>query len=237
MRVSTHKEVLDHGFVKLQNISGPTRRAHQQFDAHSTDPANSARMSFDAMNSNRTVEQDLKLCKYLIEHKHNTPIEMIEVWVEMAMPIFVARQFVRHRTATINEISGRYVVLPEKFYVPEIVGGKPVGGAKQGQSDTIDPEMQMHLRNTIQQSSKNAFETYQYLLSRGVAPEHARMTLPLNTYTHWLFKQDLHNMLHMLSLRMDSHAQVEAQLYAQAIFQLLRNAIPALMDIWVESRK
>ena len=103
--------VLDHGFVTLRNISGPTRRSDELYDADDIDPANTARMSFNQTDSCRTREQDLKLCEYLMKNWHNTPFEMVEVWLEMKLPIFVARQFVRHRTVSINEVSGRYVTL------------------------------------------------------------------------------------------------------------------------------
>ncbi len=100
-------DVLDHGFVLLRNAAGPTRRVDQEFDADDTDPANAARMSFDNMDSGRTREEDLKLCNYLMKNWHTTPFESIELWIEMKMPIFVARQFVRHRTVSINEVSSQ----------------------------------------------------------------------------------------------------------------------------------
>ena len=108
----------------------------RDFDGDDTDPANSARMSFDSMDSGRTRDEDLRLAEYLMKNKHTTPFEMIEVWIEMKMPIFVARQFVRHRTVTINEVSARYVTLPEEWYIPDVVGGK-AATAKQGQEDTL----------------------------------------------------------------------------------------------------
>ena len=130
-------EVLDHGHVKLLNVSGPIRRLDQDFDANDIDPPNTARMSFDSREAGRTEDQDMKLAEYLMKNKHSTPFEMVEVWMEMKLPIFVARQFVRHRTVSLNEVSARYVKLPEEWYIPDIVGGKPVN-AKQGQSDNLD---------------------------------------------------------------------------------------------------
>ena len=228
--------VLDHGFVKLRNISGPVRRSDKNYDADDTDPATTARISFDNMEGDRTRDDDLKLVKYLIDHNHNTPIEMIEVWLEMKMPIFVARQFVRHRTACINEVSGRYVTLPEEWYIPEIVGGKPTGGAKQGQSDTLNIEIQNMFKTQLQDSCYRDYQRYLKAIEYGVAPEHARMFLHTNHYTHWVWKQDLHNVLHFLKLRLDGHAQVEAQLYGGAIFNLLYQVLPQIMVNFEEGR-
>lgn len=247
--ISNTVEVLDHGFVTLRNISGPTRRAGElddmghcphfhvrEFDADDTDPANSARMSFDQTDSGRTREQDLKLADYLMKNKHTTPFEMVEVWLEMKMPIFVARQFVRHRTVSINEVSGRYITLPEEWYVPEVVGGKPVN-AKQGQSDGLGEETQQWFKANLELDCSNSYQTYLEAISRGVANEHARLCLHLNHYTHWMWKQDLHNMMHFLALRDHSHAQVEAQKYAQAVDKLIRRVLPHSMELYDKYRR
>jgi thymidylate synthase (FAD) len=242
------RKVLDHGFVKLRNLAGPTRRVWSSdapdmrsepfpFDADDTDPANAARMSFDQMDSGRTREQDLKLCEYLMKNWHNSPFEMVECWLEMKLPIFVARQFVRHRTVSINEVSGRYVKLPAEWYIPEVVGGKPVGGAKQGQSDTLDPTIQKAFKDILNTSCQFSYQQYEAMLDCGVAAEHARMLLHLNHYTHWLWKQDLHNIMHFLRLRDHSHAQVEARIYAQAVDGLLREHLPHSMALYDKYRK
>lgn len=227
--------VLDHGFVTLRNVSGPTRR-EGVFDARDIDPANSARMSFNETDGDRTEEQDLKLCNYLMKNWHTTPFEMIEIWLEMKMPIFVARQFVRHRTATINEVSGRYVTLPAEWYIPEVVGGK-AKNAKQGQEDNLHSSVQKWFKETLLDQCNSSYSLYTGAIQEGVAPEHARMFLHLNHYTHWLWKQDLHNMMHFLSLRMDAHAQVEAQAYAKAIYTLLKQALPKSMELFDEYRR
>lgn len=229
-------DVLDHGFVVLHNLSGPTRRPDAPFDAHDTDPANTARMSFGQMNSGRTEEMDLKLCEYLMKNRHTTPFEMIECWIEMKMPIFVARQFVRHRTATINEISGRYVTLPRQWYIPEVVGGK-AANAKQGQEDTLDADKQELFKLHLSDHCERGYNDYLHHMSNGVAPEHARMFLSLNHYTHWMWKQDLHNIMHFLSLRDHSHAQIESQQYAKAITQMLRKYLPNSMALYDENRR
>lgn len=246
-------KVLDHGFVTLRNISGPTRRlGHidpdsingdsctfdwvRPFDADDTDPANAARMSFDQTDSGRTREQDLKLARYLMANAHTSPFEMVEVWLEMKMPIFVARQFVRHRTVVINEVSGRYVTLPEEWYIPEVVGGK-AANAKQGQADNLPLESQDEFKWSLNGQCRDSYRLYKYHLSQGVAPEHARMFLHLNHYTHWLWKQNLHNIMHFLSLRDHSHAQIEAQKYAQATDALIRRVLPGSMALYDEFRR
>ena len=229
-------DVLDHGYVALRNLSGPTRRLYADFDADDTDPANTARMSFDSMDKERARDLDLKLCGYLMKNKHTTPFEMIECWVEMKLPIFVARQFVRHRTVTINEVSGRYVTLPAEWYIPKVVGGK-APNAKQGQADNLSEEAQQDFRFTLDAHCTSSYNAYLAQMEAGVAPEHARMLLHLNHYTHWMWKQNLHNMLHFLSLRNHSHAQVEARLYAQAIETMLRKYLPHSMELYDNYRK
>ncbi|AND74902.1 thymidylate synthase [Pseudomonas phage NP1] len=229
-------DVLDHGFVALRNMSGPNRRPDAPFDADDIDPAQSARMSFDQMDSDRTRDADLKLADYLMRNWHTSPFEMVEIWLEMKMPIFVARQFVRHRTATINEVSGRYVQLPAEWYIPEVVGGK-AANKKQGQEDNLDKPTQEWFRRVLHSQCELSYDLYQEALERGVAAEHARTLLHLNHYTHWLWKQDLHNMLNFLRLRDHSHAQIEAQRYAQAVDQLLRQYLPNSMALYDKYRR
>lgn len=227
--------VLDHGFVELRNISGPTRRL-EMFDASDLDAPQAARMSFDQMNANRTAEADLKLAKYLMKNKHTSPFEMIEVWLEMKLPIFVARQFIRHRTVSLNEVSGRYVTLPEEYYIPDVVGGK-APNAKQGQADNLLWDIQSLFKVALRSHCDQGYKMYLDAINRDVAPEHARLFLSLNHYTHWLWKQNLHNLMHFLSLRDHSHAQVEAQIYAKAIDQLVREQLPETMKLYDEFRR
>jgi thymidylate synthase (FAD) len=193
-------------------------------------------MSFDQTDSGRTREQDLKLAEYLMKNKHSTPFEMVEIWLEMKLPIFVARQFVRHRTVTINEVSGRYVQLPAEWYIPEVVGGKPVN-AKQGQTDTLDQETQDWFKSTLDQACRMSYEDYDAAIKAGVAAEHARLFLHVNHYTHWLWKQDLHNIMHFLSLRDHSHAQIEAQAYGKAVAELLYQVLPNSMELYMKYRR
>ena len=239
--------VLDHGFVKLRNLAGPTRRMtrfcspeggeiERDFDADDCDPAQAARMSFDNMDEDRTAEEDQRLCRYLMKNWHTSPFEMVECWLEMKLPIFVARQFVRHRTVSINEVSGRYVTLPEEWYVPEIVGGK-AKSAKQGQEDNLPLARQQAFKLDLDDHCRASYNRYIEHLEQGVAPEHARLFLHLNHYTHWLWKQDLHNILNFLRLRDHSHAQIEAQVYAKAIDGMLRTYLPNSMALYDEYRR
>lgn len=236
--------VLDHGFVTLRNLAGPTRRSVltlnnrviREFDADDTDPANAARMSFDNIDMFRPEEADHKLSRYLMKNRHTSPFEMVQVWLEMKLPIFVARQFVRHRTVRLNEVSGRYVTLPAEWYIPEVVGGKATH-AKQGQEDNLDWLHQQSFKTTLKLHCEDGYSSYLEAIESGVAPEHARMLLSLNHYTHWLWNQDLHNMMHFLSLRDHSHAQVEAQAYARAITELLRRQLPICMGLYDEFRR
>lgn len=238
-------QVLDHGFVKLRNLAGPTRRAlmleHEgtygeprSFDADDIDPANAARMSFDNLDQERTYEQDMKLSRYLLTNGHTSPFEMISVWVEVKVPIFIDRQFVRHRTWRRNESSGRYIVLPAEWHIPDVVGGKPVGGAKQGQSDTLDAGTQDWFKYQLEKQCELGYDTYLEAIDRGVANEEARLFLHLNHYVHWLGNVDLSNLYKFLALREHSHAQKQARAYAVAIIELLRPELPGLMALFDE---
>jgi thymidylate synthase (FAD) len=234
-----HVKVLDHGYVRLRNISGPVRRPELEYDADDVDPANSARFSFDAADKvGRPREADLKLARYLMEHKHTTPFEMVEIWLEMKMPIFIARQFVRHRTATINEISGRYIQLPNEFYIPDPATiGVPSASNKQGRDRQNDNPYAEVFAEKLRASCERAYAQYEEDLANKIPPEIARMQLPLNVYTKWLWKQDLHNIMHFISVRIDSHAQWEAQQYASAVYELLKKVLPFSMQLFDQYRR
>lgn len=224
--------VLDHGFVTLRNLAGPTRRfGVRAFDADDVDVAQAARMSFEQMGEDRTYEQEIKLADYLLRNEHTSPFEMIQVWVEVKVPIFVDRQFVRHRTWRRNESSGRYITLPADWYIPKIVGGK-AANKKQGQEDNLDPMMQDLFRERLDASCRSDYAAYLEFMKQGVAPEHARMLLHVNHYVHWIGNVDLSNLFHFLRLRTHHHAQVEAQMYGQAIVELLNPHLPGLMNLF-----
>lgn len=229
----TEVKVLDHGSVILRNLAGPTRRWDAEFDAHDIDPAQAARMSFEQMDSNRTYEQDMKLNRYLLSNGHTSPFEMVQIWVEVKVPIFVDRQLVRHRTWRRNESSGRYIILPDSWYIPEVVGGK-APNAKQGQADNLPEYIQGQFKLDLEEDCEKSYQKYLNYIEAGVAPEHARMFLHLNHYVHWLGNVDLGNMYKFLALRDHSHAQIEAQVYARAIIELLRPRLPGLMQLFDE---
>lgn len=247
-------KVLDFGFVKLLNISGAVPRdidyeeintdgtvegveVVQTFSARDIDPAICARISFDNFEEERTEAQDMKLVEYLMTNGHNTPIEMTEVWLELKLPIFVARQFHRHRTQTINEVSARYTTLPEEWYIPDVVGGKSTNGAKQGQEDNLSDMLQMAFKRDLAEACADSYKSYLYYIERGVAPEHARMFLHVNHYTHYIMKMDLHNLFHFLTLRLHKHAQIEARCYAEAVYDLLAQHLPLTMELFDKHRR
>lgn len=236
-------DVLDHGFVQLRNLSGPTRRPGREFDAHDVDPANAARMSFDQMDSGRTEDEDFRLSRYLMKNWHTSPFEMIEMWIEMKLPILVARQFVRHRTVNLNEVSGRYVTLPNEWYIPALkdikmqVGDKKQGGRPINLDDPDEVKRGQQFQSNLNLQCNESYRLYLQAIEDGIANEQARTYLHVNHYTHWLWKQDLHNMMHLLSLRDHSHAQGEATYYAKAIDELLRVQLPMSMQLYDEFRK
>ena len=242
-------KVLDKGFVTLRNIAGPTRRTRIQsdclkntplrdFDADDRDPAQAARLSFEQgefgeEKGERTLEEDMKLTRYLLLNEHTSPFEMIQVWIEVKVPIFVDRQMVRHRTWSRNESSARYITLPNEWYIPETVGGKSPT-KKQGRSENLDPEIQDLFKTRLNNQCADSYRQYEQFLELGVAPEHARMFLHLNHYVHWIGSVNLHNLFRFLRLRLHSHTQYEARIYAGAIVELLRPHLPHIMKLFDE---
>lgn len=235
-------KVLDHGFVTLRNLAGPTRRPIidsfgtgsgliRPFDADDIDPAQAARMSFEQMDSERTYEQDMKLNEYLLVNDHSSPLEMIQVWIEVKVPIFIDRQMVRHRTWSRNESSARYITLPDEWYIPEVVGGKSKD-KKQGQEDNLSMALQDRFKEELDRQCREGYDTYQWFIQEGVAPEHARMFLHLNHYVHWVGSVNLANLFRFLRLRTHDHAQIEARVYGEAIVDLLRPHLPGLMGLF-----
>ena len=248
-------KVHEHGFVRLCNVAGPTRRTGmtvsdvvndtpmRDFDADDVDPAQAARMSFGQMNSERSRDTDIKLAGYLMRNQHTSPFEMVQVWLEMKLPIFVARQFVRHRTVRLNEVSGRYVTLPAEWYVPALKDvmlqsvGKKQGGAPIDFNDHEQVRKAERYRINLESECIDGYRTYQEAIADGIAMEQARLLLHLNHYTHWLWNQDLHNLFHMLSLRDHAHAQPEARAYAKAIDSLVRTVLPECFRLYDEFRR
>ena len=232
--------VLDHGLIKLTNLAGPVRRPFEIFDALDCDVPRTARQSFGKGQVAYSKTQDEKLYRYLIKNKHTTPIEMIETWWEMTLPIAIARQFVRHRTAAIDEVSARYTELPDNWYVPELGDIRfKAEFAKQGGAviDLNNPELVSAATwfiTTLDSHSKIGYEHYRRATAVGIAPELARLFLGLNIYTAWVWKMDLKNLMHFLSLRLDSHAQLEARLLSEAMYKLLQQYLPVSMKLFEE---
>lgn len=207
-------KVLDKGFVRLVDHMGTDESVVE-----------AARVSY-AGAPRKTVREDRALIRYLMKHRHTSPFEMCELKFHCKMPIFIARQWVRHRTASLNEISGRYSILKEEFYIPQDSDIKYQSKSNnQGTSDVIHPDSDLFIE-AVKDISKNAFYEYNESCLRDIARETARIVLPLNTYTEWYWKMDLHNLFHFLQLRMDKHAQREIREYADAIFQIVKDKFP-----------
>lgn len=202
------------GFVKLIKVDGEDH-----------DIVSAARLSYG--RGTTPLRDGTGLINYLYAHAHTSPFEMVSMKFQIRMPIFVMRQWVRHRTASLNEYSGRYSEMPELYYVPdaEDIKGQHTSN-KQASGEVLTPYGQHTAVSLIQEQSAQAFETYRKLLEMGVSREMARIVLPLNTYTEIVWKMDLHNLLHFLKLRDDSHAQPEIQAYAKVIASKVESFFP-----------
>ncbi len=206
---------LDKGFVRLIDVMGDDRAIVQ-----------AARVSYG--EGTRTPSDDRKLIRYLMRHRHTSPFEMVEFKFHIKLPIFVARQWIRHRTANVNEYSGRYSILPEEFYEPALEQIRPQSPAnKQGRASTPLPEAQAEaILERLRRTQQALYAEYQELLAQNVARELARINLPLSLYTEWYWKIDLHNLFHFLRLRLDEHAQYEIRVYARAIAEIVKAVVP-----------
>lgn len=208
-------KVLDKGFVRLVDYFGGDQRIVQ-----------SARVSYG--EGTKTVSQDGALIDYLLRHQHTSPFEQVVMTFHLKMPIFVARQWVRHRMGRMNEVSGRYSIMKEEFYVPEEDKVSPQSkDNKQGRSDVaFESETAKKIIKELEEGQKSAYENYSELIDLGLARELARINLPLSLYTEFYWEMDLHNLFHFLKLRLDSHAQYEIRVYAEAILEICRKVAP-----------
>ena len=223
--------LLDHGFVGLVDIMGDDAAI-----------VNAARVSYG--DGTKSVREDRGLIRYLVRHKHTSPLEMVEVKLHLKIPIFVMRQLVRHRTSSLNEYSGRYSVLTDEFYVPELDNILPQSTTnKQGRSGTISESDAQHAQHLIKSATEDSFRSYNRLLGEepytgmsedfpGISREIARTVMPVAGYTELYWKQNLHNLFHMLKLREDSHAQWEIQELARAIYRLIKPALPLACEAY-----
>lgn len=209
--------VLDRGFVRLVDVMGDDRRIVQ-----------AARVSYG--EGTRTVREDAALIDYLMRHRHTSPFEMVEFTFHVKAPIFVTRQWFRHRTASVNEISARYSVLKDEFYEPspEDLRSQSELNKQVGEGELPAGEA-TRAAAILAEGEREAYARYQELLKLGVAREQARSVLPVGIYTEFYWKQDLHNLLHFLKLRLDYHAQAEIRAYARAVAEFVRTRVP---QVW-----
>ena len=230
-----HK-VLDHGFIRVIDYMGDDSSIVQ-----------AARVSYG--KGTKKLNQDKNLINYLLSHKHTTPFEMNEIKFHIKLPIFVARQWIRHRTANVNEYSARYSILDKEFYIPKLENIKPQSiSNSQGREGGMNVEEGKSYVKTLKDHSKESFSIYNFLLNTddkgnlkdnqrsGLARELARMTLPLNSYTQWYWKIDLHNLMHFLALRFDIHAQYEIRVYAKIMLDIVKKWVPLTFDAFIKNR-
>ena len=208
-------KVLDHGFIRLVDYMGGDSRIVQ-----------SARVSYG--KGTKSVREDEALIDYLMRHQHTSPFEQVVLTFHCKMPIFIARQWIRHRAARVNEISGRYSVMEDEFYLPEETA---IQYQNKDNRQGRDPqEVPAHLRqkvlNILAKGQQVAYDDYQKMLADDIARELARINLPLSLYTQWYWQIDLHNLFHFLELRMDEHAQWEIRQYANVIADITRTVAP-----------
>ncbi len=218
--------VLDHGFIRVVDYMGDDGAVVQ-----------AARVSYG--RGTRRVSEDAGLIRYLMRHRHTTPFEMCEIKYHVKLPIFVARQWIRHRTANVNEYSARYSILDREFYIPapeHLAAQSAVN--RQGRGTVLEGEEAAQVLDLLRRDASECHDHYVAMLNEdtdgtpadparlGLARELARMNLTLNTYTQWYWKTDLHNLLHFLSLRADVHAQYEIRVYAEAMLSTLEAWVP-----------
>jgi len=210
--------VLDHGFIRVVDYMGDDAAICQ-----------AARVSYG--KGTKSVQNDEGLIRYLMRHWHSTPFEMCEVKLHVKLPVFVARQWIRHRTANVNEYSARYSILDREFYIPapEHIAAQSVVN-NQGRGEALIGAEAARVLDILKTDSERSYDNYQAMISddgqRGLARELARMNLPANIYTQWYWKVDLHNLLHFLRLRADAHAQYEIRVYADAICSVVADWVP-----------
>lgn len=206
-------KVLDHGYVELIEARGTDRFIAQ-----------TARTS---TSTEKSEDEDHRLVRRLIKDEHTSPVEFASVVLQIKTPIFVARQWMRHRSGTFNEFSGRYSEFPEEFYVPELSRIQAQSTFnKQGSAGVLEGDLPEHLTDEIRNASKVAYESYRRLLDNGLTRELARSVLPVNYYTVFRWNVNLHNLFHFLRLREDPHAQYEIRVYAEAIHEILKEHFP-----------
>jgi thymidylate synthase (FAD) len=212
-------KVLDQGFVRLIDYMGSDDAIVE-----------AARVSYGI--GTKKKREDRGLIRYLLRHQHTTPFEMVEFKFHVRLPIFVARQWIRHRTANVNEYSGRYSVMEDQFYVPKLGDIKHQSTTnRQGRDEReVDPELAMTFVAFLNDTHRSLYDEYLKFVDAGIAREIARIGLPLSLYTQWYWKIDLHNLFHFLKLRLDEHAQAEIREYANAMSQMVKSVVPVAWE-------
>ena len=224
----TIKPVLDHGFVRVVDYMGDDAAICQ-----------AARVSYG--KGTKSVQNDAGLIRYLMRHWHSTPFEMCEIKLHVKLPVFVARQWIRHRTANVNEYSARYSIMDREFYIPEpdVLAAQSVIN-NQGRGEVLTGEEAARVLEYLKGDAARCYDHYQEMISQdgqqGLARELARMNLPANIYTQWYWKVDLHNLFHFLRLRADSHAQYEIRVYADEICKVVADWVPAAYQAFEDYR-
>lgn len=222
-------KVHDHGLVALTDVMP---RLVPEGKTADFAIVQAARVSYG--QGTKQVSEDRGLIRYLARHRHSTPFEMVEFKFHHAMPIFVARQWIRHRTANVNEYSARYSVVKDRFYRPTIDNVRQQSLTnRQGGDDRIDAGTAQEFLDYLD-TAERQYAEYERLIEKGVSRELARIALPVSVYTEWYWKIDLHNLLRFLSLRMDAHAQQEIRDYATAMFELIRPIVPIAAEAFLD---
>jgi thymidylate synthase (FAD) len=227
--------VLDHGFIRVIDYMGDDAAVVQ-----------AARVSYGA--GTKKIREDAALINYLMRHRHTSPFEMCELKIHVKMPIFVARQFLRHRVASANEVSGRYSILDREFYmpVPEQLATQAKTN-RQGRGDALSEIESARVLEILRADAADAYTHYEEMLNeidgevidperQGLARELARMNLPVSLYTQLYWKMDLHNLLHFLNLRADAHAQYEIRVYAEALIDVVKQWVPLTYAAFMDYR-
>jgi thymidylate synthase (FAD) len=224
----TAHPVLDHGFVRVIDYMGDDAAICQ-----------AARVSYG--RGTKSVSNDEGLIRYLMRHWHSTPFEMCEIKLHVKLPVFVARQWIRHRTANVNEYSARYSILDREFYIPapDALAAQSTTN-NQGRGAALEGEEADRVLRLLTEDAMRCYDHYEAMISdegqQGLARELARMNLPANIYTQWYWKVDLHNLLHFLRLRADAHAQYEIRVYAEAICDIVADWVPAAYKAFADYR-
>ena len=221
-------QVLDHGLIRVIDYMGNDAAITQ-----------AARVSYG--KGTKAVQNDEGLIRYLMRHWHSTPFEMCEVKFHIKLPVFVARQWIRHRTANVNEYSARYSILDREFYIPSpdhLNAQSTINN--QGRGDLLQGDEAARVLDILKEDSTRAYDNYEAMISdegqAGLARELARMNLPANVYTQWYWKVDLHNLFHFLRLRADAHAQYEIRVYAEMMCDIVKDWVPAAYGAFEDYR-